>query len=302
MRLICPNCDAQYEIPDDVIPTSGRDVQCSNCGTTWFQHHPTAHEPEPEAAQQPDDEMPADPQETAAAAQVTDPDQAEPDVTSWDGTSDDSISAIDSFDDEFDDWEEDPALSQPGQRRTLDPKIAGLLREEATREAQQRATERGGLETQAELGLAASAAAPAAAPVDRTQPRDPKEAMRPAPSRRELLPDIEEINSTLRSSSESRSLEDGAGSDPTASKNDDAKAGHGFRNGFLLMILLAVLAIATYVYSPKIAQAIPQAQSGLTTYVDGVNDARSWLSGQVNMLLSKLDTMSSEATETTEEN
>ena len=47
MRLICPNCDAQYEVPDEVIPTSGRDVQCSNCGQTWFQHH-ADHMPEEE--------------------------------------------------------------------------------------------------------------------------------------------------------------------------------------------------------------------------------------------------------------
>lgn len=40
MRLICPNCGAQYEVPESVIPESGRDVQCSSCGTTWFQHHP----------------------------------------------------------------------------------------------------------------------------------------------------------------------------------------------------------------------------------------------------------------------
>ncbi|WP_201723338.1 zinc-ribbon domain-containing protein, partial [Sulfitobacter sp. HI0076] len=40
MRLICPNCDAQYEVPDEVMPVAGRDVQCSNCGQTWFQHHP----------------------------------------------------------------------------------------------------------------------------------------------------------------------------------------------------------------------------------------------------------------------
>ena len=39
MRLICPNCDAQYEVADDVIPHDGRDVQCSNCGKTWFQYH-----------------------------------------------------------------------------------------------------------------------------------------------------------------------------------------------------------------------------------------------------------------------
>ncbi|MEN9012433.1 MAG: zinc-ribbon domain-containing protein, partial [Yoonia sp.] len=38
MRLICPNCGAQYEVADDVIPLDGRDVQCSNCGHTWFEN------------------------------------------------------------------------------------------------------------------------------------------------------------------------------------------------------------------------------------------------------------------------
>ena len=37
MRLICPNCGAQYEVAEDVIPTDGRDVECSNCGHTWFE-------------------------------------------------------------------------------------------------------------------------------------------------------------------------------------------------------------------------------------------------------------------------
>ncbi len=37
MRLICPNCGAQYEVDDSVIPEAGRDVQCSGCGQTWFQ-------------------------------------------------------------------------------------------------------------------------------------------------------------------------------------------------------------------------------------------------------------------------
>ena len=40
MRLICPNCGAQYEVPESVIPETGRDVQCSSCGHTWFQSHP----------------------------------------------------------------------------------------------------------------------------------------------------------------------------------------------------------------------------------------------------------------------
>ena len=40
MRLICPNCDAEYEVDASVIPEAGRDVQCSNCGHTWFQMAP----------------------------------------------------------------------------------------------------------------------------------------------------------------------------------------------------------------------------------------------------------------------
>ncbi|MBD0865688.1 MAG: zinc-ribbon domain-containing protein [Rhodobacteraceae bacterium] len=40
MRLTCPNCDAWYEVPGKAIPRAGRDVQCSNCGTMWFQTCP----------------------------------------------------------------------------------------------------------------------------------------------------------------------------------------------------------------------------------------------------------------------
>ncbi len=40
MRLICPNCDAEYEVDDAAIPDAGRDVQCSNCGHAWFQIPP----------------------------------------------------------------------------------------------------------------------------------------------------------------------------------------------------------------------------------------------------------------------
>jgi len=47
MRLTCPNCGAQYEVPDDIIPTGGRDVQCSNCGNTWFQVYPDMQAEEP---------------------------------------------------------------------------------------------------------------------------------------------------------------------------------------------------------------------------------------------------------------
>lgn len=40
MRLVCPNCEAKYEVPDDAIPDTGRDVQCANCNHSWFQMRP----------------------------------------------------------------------------------------------------------------------------------------------------------------------------------------------------------------------------------------------------------------------
>ena len=50
MRLVCPNCDAKYEVPEDAIPETGRDVQCANCGHAWFQMRPRTAETAPAAA------------------------------------------------------------------------------------------------------------------------------------------------------------------------------------------------------------------------------------------------------------
>src|SRR6056297_3233436 len=98
MRLTCPNCDAQYEVPDEVIPETGRDVQCSNCGDTWFQHHPD-HPPTPQ------EESPS-----------TDPHgwEASPDA-------DDVTAPADAGDADTD--------SQSRARRELDPDVTSVLRE-----------------------------------------------------------------------------------------------------------------------------------------------------------------------------
>lgn len=37
MRLTCPECAAQYEIADGLIPPQGREVECSACGHGWHQ-------------------------------------------------------------------------------------------------------------------------------------------------------------------------------------------------------------------------------------------------------------------------
>ena len=36
MRLTCPNCGAEYETPEGLIPAGGKHVQCTACHTRWF--------------------------------------------------------------------------------------------------------------------------------------------------------------------------------------------------------------------------------------------------------------------------
>ena len=36
MRLTCPNCGAEYQVPEGMLPTAGRHVQCTVCHTRWF--------------------------------------------------------------------------------------------------------------------------------------------------------------------------------------------------------------------------------------------------------------------------
>ena len=37
LTLTCPECRAQFEIPEELIPPNGRKVQCSACKNIWFQ-------------------------------------------------------------------------------------------------------------------------------------------------------------------------------------------------------------------------------------------------------------------------
>ena len=37
MRLICPQCNALYDVSAEMIPPEGREVECSACGHVWHQ-------------------------------------------------------------------------------------------------------------------------------------------------------------------------------------------------------------------------------------------------------------------------
>jgi predicted Zn finger-like uncharacterized protein len=257
MRLICPNCDAQYEVPDEVIPTEGRDVQCSDCGKTWFQPKEDL-EPEPPALLQEDSD-----------------DQGKEELRV-------------------------PRALAERAARKVDPEVQAILQEEAELESQARAAD--ALEDQPELALDESD------PDDRKRAEqsrkrmamlkgeDPKAAALTSSteSRRDLLPDIEEINSTLRSTTE-------RGPAPEAALSDGAVAGaatgNGFWTGFVTVVALASVLVCLYVFAPQIARAVPQADPLLTQYVTQADNLRSALNGSLVGLSEWLeDTAASQTT------
>lgn len=285
MRLICPNCDAQYEVPDDVMPPEGRDVQCSNCGNTWYQGHPD----EVTAAEAVAD---MEPQEDEEFVNFDTP-EPEPVVEEEDDDGD----APDTF-------EESPA-PKPSEdrpmptRRELDPAVADVLRAEAELEEQARRNEMGSMESQPELGLSegsddadkrAREARERMARMRGETPAVASETTQDAStsadlgSRRSLLPDIEEINSTLRSNSDRSPT-----NDPGQTAQIEVQEQRSSRRGFVFAVaLVSVLALA-YSFAPQIANAVPQLESAMTTYVIMIDTWRDWLDAQVTNMLSWLD-------------
>ena len=249
MRLVCPNCDAEYEVDASVIPLTGRDVQCSNCGHTWFQKAP-----EVEAAE-------------AAEAALFDP---APPIVRPEPMQPERIQS------------EPPAPEpQPAPaHRGIDESVLAVLREEAEREALARKAEPPVVEVQSDLGLrqiegGALASRVAQMKSEEAEPTPTTDAPR-VHTRKQMLPEIEEINSTLRASTERRSGQ-AAGVAETLSNGSRERA--GFRSGFVMMIVLAVVLVLVYVMAPKLVEQIPGAAPALNTYVAAVEAARSWVNG-----------------------
>ena len=289
MRLVCPNCDAKYEVSDDAVPQEGRDVQCSSCGHAWFQRRPEDEiAAEEEAALFGDD----------LAAELAD--EAAPDLSAPDLAVDETAEAAapDSTDEAIaaalgasvagHAFDAAPEFTDLPPKQELDDSVLNVLREEAAREAEARrldaqkagsrqAEADGQMQTQPDLGVEAAGAGltPTQRRLAMLKGEDPDaappEPPRPA-ARRDLLPDVEEINSTLSPS------ETGADLDAEVDALPDlTKQRRGFRSGFFLMMLLAVIAAAIYMAAPKLSAQFPALESTLTNYVANVDSLRLWL-------------------------
>ena len=280
MRITCPNCGAQYEVPDEVIPAEGRDVQCSNCGDTWYQYHPD-HEPaeaEQPPVAEPDPEFFASQDETEESYDYDDDFDDEPSsVPQQPGDEPEEDVEPEPSEAEEDEYEEEPAPAVAARKRELDPAVANILREEAEYEARRRAAE--GLESQGELGLdsvpPAEGSRESRERMARLRGEVPDDGTGRERTRSRLLPDVEEINSTLRTKGElTPKLVDEPEEEPV-------RRG-GFARGFSLIVLLAAALVLIYVNAGRISEAAPSLAPALQSYVSLVDGARIWLDSKLS--------------------
>lgn len=306
MRLTCPNCGARYEVADSMIPPDGRDVQCSNCTTTWFQpgrraevapaEEPVTQTPAPPPVDAPEPAMHAEagaevqqappeapeatlqaevepPAAEEAPAEVKPPADIEPPVEA-------PSPAV---------MEPPPAPAAP-VRQELDPAIRDILRQEALREARLRQAEVDLVETQSEMPLDP---APPRQMAARARPEldaavDAFDVDKPGAGRavaaRDLFPDIDQINSTLRDSAD-RSAQEADASD-VATLEAIPRRRRGVRIGFVLALTLAVGAVALYGNADLVADRLPAVAAPLAGFVGAVDDARFWLDDLARSIVS----------------
>ena len=199
--------------------------------------------------------------------------------------------------------DETEARDEGGETKpALDDEVAGILREEAEFEATRRRGEEPppAFEPQGDLGLdedrpsqilrerldrmrgdgvpeptiastVATATSRAAAPEE-------------SGPRRERLPDIEEINSSLRPGETDEDDEL-----PMSLAEVAATRRSGFRTGFAAVVLLVAVLIGAYVYAPQIIRAVPGAESAMITYVDIANSVRDRIDGMMAKAISGLN-------------
>lgn len=321
MRLVCPNCEAKYEVPEDAIPDTGRDVQCASCGHSWFQMRPrpatatpeaapvaepagdVAPEPvsldseaEPPVAKPSDDMAEAKTDDLIEAPATHDVHQADAASAEWEMTADsaaepgsaDTLIEGDSTGPEADapkppldpEAEAEPAAKDPAPvaaAYAVDESVLAILREEAEREAQARRAEARPLESQPDLGLESAMAgrqAPALMATAGTLSDAERESALKPSARRDLLPDVEEINSTLRPS-EIASEDESGQADPAQRES------RGFRSGFLMVMTLAIIGAVLYVIAPRLSGMVPALDGPLEAYVGVVDGLRLSLDGMM---------------------
>lgn len=189
-----------------------------------------------------------------------------------------------------------PPQGDSGERRPAD---AGAASKEATGADT-------GRKDAARTGAAGAAAGRATGGAPSMSPgplRSPKEG-RDAPSatgsfikappitaaapRRALLPDVEEITSTLRPAGAAAGIGFNPEAGPASQAVSVAGKRGGFRGGFLLALALLFLASALYISADNLALQVPALAGTLDAYVTLVDSLRHWINTMAERATSAL--------------
>ena len=303
MRLVCPNCGARYQVPKENIFVTGRDVKCSACDTTWFQTHPDATAA-PDASFGEGNDNHTQPSEAVLAELRVKAIKEE----AGNPTSNDDTSLSESVV-EGSHTSKDLKVESPRQR--LHPTVAEVLREEARREAEERAAETLKAQTKLNLeetaqfevlksGVAENGNITHAATLDATSQSDTKileeelnerlnenkSVMKQtpiienrgvvSPLKSELLPNIEYINPAIASDKEA-SVENVVEVQllDVAGKMEVASKKVA-RFGFLLGLLIISGLFAIYQYDDRITAAYSPLVPAMNEYVSFVDRMRAY--------------------------
>lgn len=315
MRLICPNCGAQYEVDAAAIPDDGREVQCAACGHSWMQFPAPAEAATPA---HPDAGTDGDGGETRfERRQRIRREREAANSAPSDGADEDGVAV------------EPGGGAQVADRVPVKQDVLDILRSEAEHEAEVRRNGNG--------ASGEPAAAPTQAAAEFSSVRDgdedhseqardraererhhelkererrlhiseaestfhdpegdagenhgrspgldpaPRRPERPASSRAGLLPDVDHLNATLRPAEERRVSATSRRSRERARERSNG----GFRGGFLLAILIGLLLLALYVLAGQLSSAVPGASGLLGAYVEAVDNIRRALDGAMRGL------------------
>jgi predicted Zn finger-like uncharacterized protein len=246
MRLICPNCNAEYDVADDVIPQGGRDVQCSSCTKTWFQTHKAV----------------VPPPETSSGLLSPAPKSEGKSV---------EIGA--------------PTSAATPERKPLDSAVADILRQEAAHDGKgpaaatsPRTLDEPAAASAEKIDADQTRKRIASMTQQESGPQAIAEVSAGAETAANLrtVPDIHEINAALRARAEANDT-----SGLTAAEKEEAQQRRGFRRGFFWVLILIAILILPYIFAEQITENLPQTRPIMASYVLTVDQLRVWLEAQV---------------------
>lgn len=257
-----------------MIPPEGRDVQCSNCTTTWFQPGLDQHETEAVDADQPIDiqdetTRPLEDIPTEAPRRTLDPEVR--DVLREEAAREAALREQEGGPPEPQ-AAPAPARDEELEADPIEAAVSGVIAAaESSAELEDAPRDRARSEAAARFG---GQAAGTGTSVD-AQTAAADAARGASGSRRDLLPDIDEINSTLRATQDRNPGRAGGSDIGTVEGRPRRRSATRF--GFGVALLVFAGAIAIYLNAPRIAAAVPQTGPVLQGYVAQVDRLRSWI-------------------------